>query len=216
MQLTSTESELEHAKRKISELGVLNKQINEEYSQITHERIQQDPNVLPDYLAKLDTRKTVWGFNPVNIIADKINFGLNIPKHIVMKLKIGDFGCGRAELADLLRENKVYSFDHSNIMNDKIIACDIKDLSKHIRDGELDIVVFSLSLMGRNWRDYLAEANRCLVSKGWLFIAETTNQLDQGGRLSESKKCNKRNGFDIDDNATQIKQHLTFIEARKR
>ncbi len=164
-------------------------------------------------LAKLDTAKTVWGFNPVNRIADNINLELDIPKRIVMKLKIGDFGCGRAELADLLEENKVFSFDHNNIMNDKIIACDIKDVSKHIRDRELDIVVFSLSLMGRNWRDYIAEANRCLESKGWLFIAETTNQLDQDGRLSELQNVIKENGFDI-YNVKQIK-HLTFLDDRK-
>ena len=215
MQLDSTQ--LEHAKRTISEFGSLNKQINNEYSQTTHERAQQDPNMLPDYLAKLDTTKTmVWGFNPVNIIADKINLGLNMPKHLVMNLKIGDFGCGIAELADLLQENKVYSFDHSNIMNSKIIACDIKDVSKHIQDRELDIAVFSLSLMGRNWRDYIAEASRCLESKGWLFIAETTNQLGQEGRLSDLKSVIKENGFDIDDSATQIRQPLTFLEARKR
>jgi putative methyltransferase len=101
-------------------------------------------------------------------------------------------------------------------MNSKIIACDIKDVSKHIQDRELDIAVFSLSLMGRNWRDYIAEASRCLESKGWLFIAETTNQLGQGGRLSDLKGVLKENGFDIDDNATQIRQPLTFLEARKR
>jgi hypothetical protein len=162
MQLTSIE--LEHAKRKISKFGLLNRLINKEYSQTTHERIQQAPSILLDYHDKLDTAKTFWGFNPVNVIADKINLGLNIPKRIVMKLKIGDFGYGRAELADILKKNKVYSFDHNNILNDKIIACDIKDGSKYIEDGELDIAVFSLSLMGRNWRDYIAEANRCLES----------------------------------------------------
>jgi hypothetical protein len=162
MQLTSIE--LEHAKRKISKFGLLNRLINKEYSQTTHERIQQAPSILLDYHDKLDTAKTFWGFNPVNVIADKINLGLNIPKRIVMKLKIGDFGYGRAELADILKKNKVYSFDHNNILNDKIIACDIKDVSKYIEDGELDIAVFSLSLMGRNWRDYIAEANRCLES----------------------------------------------------
>jgi superfamily II DNA or RNA helicase len=85
MQLTSIE--LEHAKRTISEFGLLNRQINKEYSQTTHERIQQAPSILLDYHDKLDTAKTFWGFNPVNVIADKINLGLNIPKCIVMKQK---------------------------------------------------------------------------------------------------------------------------------
>jgi hypothetical protein len=72
--------------------------------------------------------------------------------------------------------------------------------------------------MGRNWRDYIAEANRCLESKGWLFIAETTNQLRQAvgeeeGRLSDLRNVIKETGFEI-YKEMQI-EHLTFLDARK-
>ena len=85
-----------------------------------------------------------------------------------MKLIIGDFGCGRAKLAELLEENKMYNFDHHNIINDKIIACDMKSVPLK-ENGKLDVAVFCLSLMGENWPDYITEAKRCLAKNGLLF-----------------------------------------------
>lgn len=60
--------------------------------------------------------------------------------------------------------------------------------------------------------------NRCLESKGWLFIAETTNQLrqvvgEEESRLSDLRNVIKETGFDI-YNEMQI-EHLTFLDARK-
>lgn len=45
-----------------------------------------------------------------------------------MKFVIGDFGFGKGKLRELLKENKMYSFDHHNIINDRIIACDMKSV----------------------------------------------------------------------------------------
>ena len=44
-----------------------------------------------------------------------------------------------------------------------------------LADEALDIAVFSLSLMGKNWSEYVTEAKRCLVTNGILIIAETKN-----------------------------------------
>jgi hypothetical protein len=38
------------------------------------------------------------------------------------------------------------SFDHYNIITDRIIACNMKSVP--LKEGELDIAVFPLSLMG--------------------------------------------------------------------
>jgi Hypothetical methyltransferase len=123
---------------------------------------------------------------------------------------IGDFGCGEAELASLLAQNKVYSFDHHNILNENIIACDMKSIDS-LRDGDLDIAVFSLSLMGRNWGEYIAEAKRCLEKNGYLFIAETTKSIKLG--LSKLPGLLKEHEFEI-YSRDEIDQ-FTFIEARK-
>lgn len=63
---------------------------------------------------------------------------LNIPKLVVWRSQIG---CGRAKLAELLIENKMYNFDHDKILNDKLIACDMKSVPLK-NDGQLDIAVF--------------------------------------------------------------------------
>jgi Hypothetical methyltransferase len=85
------------------------------------------------------------------------------------------------------------------------------DVSKYIYDGDLDIALFSLSLMGKNWQDYLKEAARCLSKNGYLFVSETTNSLSY--RLKNLRQVIEENGFEIyrDDQIGPF----TFIEARK-
>ena len=46
-----------------------------------------------------------------------------------------------------------------------------------LADEALDVAVFSLSLMGKNWPEYITEAKRCLVTNGVVIIAETTKSL---------------------------------------
>ena len=103
---------------------------------------------------------------------------------------------------------RVYSFDHVSI-NDKVTACDMKKVP--LADEALDVVVFSLSLMGKNWHDYIKEAKRCLVTNGILIIAETTKSMR--GRLSKLRDIIKVEGFEtyIDEQ----RGDFTFIEARE-
>ena len=75
----------------------------------------------------------------------------------------------------------------------------------------IDIAVFSLSLMGRNWPDYIAEAKRCLATGGYLLIAETTKSIK--GRLSGLRDLIKKHGFEI--YVDEERGDFTFIEARE-
>ena len=75
----------------------------------------------------------------------------------------------------------------------------------------LDIAVFSLSLMGKNWHEYITEAKRCLVTNGILIIAETTKSLK--GRLSNLRDEIQKQGFDI--YSDEERGDFTFIEARE-
>ena len=54
-------------------------------------------------------------------------------------------------------------------------ACDVKSVP--LLNEAIDIAVFSLSLMGKNWPDYIKEAKRCLATNGYLLIAETTKSM---------------------------------------
>jgi len=78
-------------------------------------------------------------------------------------------------------------------INDKVTVCDIKSVP--LSDEALDIAVFSLSLMGRNWPDYIKEAKRCLATNGYLLIVETTKSTK--GRLSRLSEVIQKQGFEI-------------------
>jgi Hypothetical methyltransferase len=78
--------------------------------------------------------------------------------------------------------------------------------------GSLDVVIFSLSLMGKNWVDYIIEARRCLWRKGTLLIAETTNALTDG-RLANLRNMLLYHGFEMVKEEQQ--DVFTFIEAKK-
>ena len=192
----------------ISEFSRLNNIFNNSRSETIHHKIQQDPQFLVDYLKKQDELRSQWDFDPLDIIASKIR-GLEIPARIITRYVIGDFGCGRARLAELLKENEMYSFDHHKILNDRIIPCDMKSVPLHNR--QLDIAVFCLSLMEENWPEYIVEVKRCLTQHGLLFIAETTKSLS--GRLQRLKEILKEQGFE--KYSDEEKGDFTFIEARR-
>jgi ubiquinone/menaquinone biosynthesis C-methylase UbiE len=109
---------------------------------------------------------------------------------------------------EAIGENRVYSFDHVAI-NDKVVACDMNKVP--LVDEALDVAIFSLSLMGKNWQQYITEAKRCLVTNGILIIAETTKSLK--GRLSKLRDVIKEQGFEI--YSVEERGHFTFIEARE-
>lgn len=121
---------------------------------------------------------------------------------------VGDFGCGgKCHIAKLLPENKVYSFDHNSLDDKDVICCDIVDVP--LKDGQLDVAIFSLSLMGSNYKDYLAEAHRCLRHGGKLYIADLTAH-----RLVRTLVADLREiGFKNIDKTTRWK--FTFVKAVK-
>jgi len=98
-------------------------------------------------------------------------------EQISPRFKVGDFGCGEAKIMEALGNDRVYSCDHVAV-NEKVTACDMRSVP--LPDGNLDVIVFSLALMGKNWIDYISEARRCLWNEGVLLIAETTNALTEG------------------------------------
>jgi hypothetical protein len=97
--------------------------------------------------------------------------------------------------------------------NNNVIACDMKSVSKYVEDGGLDVIVFSLSLMGKNWYEYMSESSRCLNTNGILIIVDTTHSLTEG-RLSTLRDIIREQGFDIHkDEPWDV---FTYIEAIKQ
>ena len=187
----------------LSDFSKLNQQINKENSETTHNRMQENSEQWVEYHRLYREARKDWKVVPYEKMVERII-------EISPRLKVGDFGCGEAKIMESLGENRVFSCDHVAI-NDKVTACDMKSVP--VPDGSFDVVVFSLSLMGKNWVDYILEARRCLWKGGSLLIAETTNALAEG-RLADLRNVLKELGFEI------IKEEerdvFTFIEAIKK
>jgi SAM-dependent methyltransferase len=104
----------------------------------------------------------------------------------------------------------VYSFDHVAI-NPSVIAC---DMSRTGLDGEiLDIAVFSLSLMGVNWQDYLKEAFRMLRPGGLLKISEPASGWDKDN-FRELKLGIEAAGFQLLGDA-KLSSKFVYFDAAK-
>ncbi len=154
------EEEMRIIQRRFGDLSMMNARFNTAYSQTTYERLQQSPEEWYLYHTLYREARQAWAEIPYEKIAQPLK---RRPDWI-----IGDFGCGEAKLAEIL-PNKVYSFDHIAI-NENVTACDMTHTL--LDDTMLDVAVFSLSLMGLNYADYLKEAHRVLKFGGLLKIAE--------------------------------------------
>ena len=62
-----------------------------------------------------------------------------------------------------------------------------------LEDKSLGAVVFSLSLMGRNWSDYLVEAHRTLQPFGLLFVVESARRSEEG----QLERAVEEHGFEL-------------------
>lgn len=186
---------------KISELSSLCRIINEEDSAKTHNRFLSNPLEFSYYHEVYKQTRKEWTIVPFE---EAIKWCLLRPN-----LVIGDFGCGEGLLAKKLKNiNKVYSFDHI-ALNDDIIACDMSEVP--LDDAVLDAVIFSLSLMGANYIDYLKEAKRCLKLDGHLWIAEPIKRIKNRKLFKELLDCI---GFDIKGRPVE-KGKFVFIVALK-
>lgn len=178
----------------------LNQKINTEKSETTHLRLLENPEEWLEYHRQYREARKNWSTIPYQEWVKRL-------KILSPRLEIGDFGCGEAKIQEEIGE-RIHSFDHVAI-NENVIPCDIASVP--LDEGSLDVVIFSLSLMGKNWPDYIREARRCLAINGCLFISETTNALQ--GRLASLREVLKEHGFEIyEDNENTS---FTFIESRK-
>jgi ubiquinone/menaquinone biosynthesis C-methylase UbiE len=193
-------------KLRYGEFALMNNRINTTHSATTHERMQADPEEWTEYHSRYRQQRQDWPFVPfeemVRYYADDHG------------LVIGDFGCGEAHVAAALADHHtVHSFDHVAI-NDTVQACDMSRTP--LESASLDAAIFSLSLMGSNFGDYLREAARVLKRDRVLHIFEATTRF--GSTDSEVQanrqafaRCLRDFGFDVVDVADQWK--FTYIKA---
>ena len=116
-----------------------------------------------------ENRKT-WSTNPLNEVINQLKN--------TEGLVIGDFGCGEGDLAKAISDkSKVFSFD-MHAVNESIIQCDIAD-GVPIAPNTLDLAVFSLSLMTKDWKKMLITAKKALKITGQIIIWNPKNKIPE-------------------------------------
>jgi hypothetical protein len=152
--------EIERLKRELGDFSEMNRVWSVSNSKTTGEKLNNNPEIWKLYHTLYRERRQEWNEIPYEVIGKKIS---SRPDWVV-----GDFGCGENLLSKEIT-NKVHAFDHVAI-DETVTACDISNVP--LKDNVLDVVVFSLSLMGTNYRDYLIEGHRTLRPFGMVMICE--------------------------------------------
>lgn len=161
------------------------------------------PDLFDEYHAGFAQQvKLSWPQNPVDIYTKNLKFraslaspvnGIPLPRRKPGICTVVDLGCGDAPLARALQSVsaklnlKFHNFD-LHAPNSHVTKADISALP--LRDGEVDLAIFCLSLMGTNWLSFVEEAWRVLRGdgKGEIWVAEVKSRF---GRLSAKKTPGK-------------------------
>jgi ribosomal RNA-processing protein 8 len=141
--------------------------------------------------------KDSWPQNPVDVYIRELKergkvhehrsdgqstMKLPLPRRKTGRCTIADLGCGDAPLARGCQSQvkalqlKFHNYD-LHAPNSFVTKADIANLP--LRDGEADVAVFCLSLMGTNWIDFVEEAWRVLRGdgKGEVWVAEVKSRF---------------------------------------
>jgi superfamily II DNA or RNA helicase len=160
----------------LGKFSELNKKWNTSNSDATFKKLKKDKSEWKEYHKLYSEARKKWEDIPYIEISKKIK---DRPEWIV-----GDMGCGENLLKNKVK-NKVHSFDFVAI-DETVTACDLSCLP--LDNEVLDVAVFSLSLMGTNYSEYLKEAYRVLKPYGMIMISEPRQRWsDDEGVLDEAR-----------------------------
>lgn len=194
------ESDVKRRIVKYGDFSRMNARWNTSYSSTTYQRLQNNPEEWMQYHTLYQDARKKWEIVPYQETIKWLEKRSN--------LVVGDFGCGEAIIAKKISEkHTIHNFDYVAI-NDSVIECDISKVP--LLDEELDVAVFNLSLMGKNYKDYLVEAKRTLKLDGQLLIYEVESQSKDIEDLASNLESL---GFNIIEN--YINWKFRFIRAIK-
>ena len=154
------------------------------------------PELFADYHSGFSQQvKEYWPENPVELYVKTLmrrgqlqdDDKSALPRRRNGVCVIADLGCGDAPLARGCQSQikcmklKFHNYD-LHAPNSFVTVSDICDLP--LRDGEADIAVFCLSLMGTNWISFVEEAWRILRAdgKGEVWVAEVKSRFGRPGK----------------------------------
>ena len=159
--------------RKLSPYQELTKKMSIQNSSTTQKMFESEPKLWNKYHDSRD--HSFKGYdNQDEIPVNKIIKYLETKSS---KLKILDLGCGRNFIKTHFESNKkldITGYDYVSFNSSKI-----SDISKLPEDNDdIDICVYSQSLMGSNWKEYIDEGIRVLRYNGEMIISESVERYD--------------------------------------
>jgi ribosomal RNA-processing protein 8 len=199
------------------------------------------PELFGEYHAGFSQQvKDSWPQNPVDVYIREIkergklrehardgknSTKLPLPRRKTARCTIADLGCGDAPLARGCQsqvkalELKFHNYD-LHAPNSFVTKADVANLP--LRDGEIDVAVFCLSLMGTNWIDFIEEAWRVLRGdgKGEVWVAEVKSRFGRAkpkvvensvGNKKKNKKP-KKDKSKVEDEDGPINSEELFAE----
>jgi hypothetical protein len=192
-------ADVKRRRRRYGDFSAMNHRWNQGRSDTTHARLEANPEEWEQYHTLYQEARKNWAVVPYE---EMIRWCRERSGYV-----IGDFGCGEAKLAEAVSDrHTVHSFDHIAI-NDDVVACDMAHVP--LDDESLDVAIFSLSLMGGNFTDYLREAHRTLKLDGQLHIIEATQRFNDRDAFAKGLETL---GFDV---RVEDKWKFTHIRAMK-
>jgi hypothetical protein len=149
-------------------------------STTTHEKLQSNPAEWHAYHAARDI--SFQGYDQSQIPRNRIIARL-ANRRKDKKIRILDLGCGRNNIAQHFASNKHHKFtiqgyDHVAEEGSGARIGNIANLAAQEEDESVDICIYSQSLMGSDWREYLTEGYRMLRYGGEFIISEHIKMLD--------------------------------------
>ncbi len=187
--------------RRYGDFSQMNARIGASNSETTNVRFIQNPEEWYHYHSLYREARKSWQEVPYIRIAEGL---AKRPDWVV-----ADFGCGEGLLSKTV-PNKVYNFDHVAI-DETVTAGDMR--KTNLDSESVDVAVFSLSLMGINWEEYLGEAHRVLRTSGVIEIAEPASKWT-GEKLETLKAVLIKAGFELVGKERHLGQFL-FIKGMK-
>jgi hypothetical protein len=148
----------------------------------THEKLQSNPTEWHAYHAARDI--SFQGYTDQSQIP-RNRVIANLAKKRKHRLRILDLGCGRNNIAQHFAENDkdhkftIQGYDHVVEEGSGARVGNIADLSAQEHDESADICLWSQSLMGSDWSEYLTEGYRMLRYNGEFIISEHIRMLDK-------------------------------------
>jgi len=188
------------AKMKASQFRSLNEQLYSTKSEEAWDTFQKDPALFEIYHAGFREQVEKWPINPVDVFVKWL-------KKQQQSLVVVDFGCGEAAIAQSVKQ-KVHSFDLA-AANEFVTACDMSSVP--LESGVADVAIFSLSLMGVNYEEFLREACRVLKVGGQLKIAEVVSRFEDVDAFEQGLR---KLGFKV-TNKDMRNTHFFLLDANK-